>query len=82
MVRRSFKRGYAMPYARIDNPLTRQQFRCPLCDGEKPLGNVVCWPCNRQQKDRNRGAYSDAAEATIEAFESFLRTRDYFPNHI
>ena len=30
-----------------DNPHVRADGSCPLCWGEKPMGNVACWPCYR-----------------------------------
>jgi hypothetical protein len=56
----------------IDNPRVRRGFTCPLCLGPKDAGLVVCWPCNREQKNANHGAYSERAEATIAEFEDFL----------
>jgi hypothetical protein len=32
----------------VDFPLVRAQFLCPLCQGEKAAGLLVCWPCFRR----------------------------------
>jgi hypothetical protein len=60
----------------IDNPRVRRGFTCPLCYGPKDAGLVVCWPCNRQEKNNNNGSYSNWAEDTITAFEDFLASQE------
>lgn len=58
-----------MPYATVDNPLTRAQSICPLCNGSKPRGLVACWPCYRETNMRNG---NPVAEALITRFERAL----------
>lgn len=53
----------------IDNPLVRADLYCPLCVNPKPVGNLVCWPCHRQEKARNDGGYSLQAERLIAEVE-------------
>ena len=35
-----------------DFPLVRAQLRCPLCQGEKQSGALVCWPCYHRYEMR------------------------------
>ena len=35
-----------------DFPLVRAQLRCPLCQGAKQAGALVCWPCYRRYEMR------------------------------
>jgi len=45
---------------------------CPNCTGPKDKGLVVCWPCHREQKQKNGGGYSRELERKIELMEMEL----------
>lgn len=63
----------------IDNPLVRRLHTCPLCEGSKDSGLILCWPCHRKQKMQNHGAYSPETEARIARLERYLErlVKDY-----
>jgi hypothetical protein len=54
----------------MDYPHVRSSTACPLCQGRKEVGLVVCWPCYRARCLRDGNA---EAEAMIERAEAGLR---------
>jgi hypothetical protein len=50
----------------VDFPLVRAQVMCPLCQGEKAVGLLVCWPCYRQRELKYG---NPPAEAEIARYE-------------
>jgi len=57
---------------KIDNQNVRNSNRCPLCEGEKDIGLVTCWPCYRLHNLRNG---NPEAENKIEAANELERIR-------
>jgi hypothetical protein len=54
----------------MDYPHIRASTACPLCQGRKEVGLVVCWPCYRAWGLRDGNA---EAESMIERAEAKLR---------
>jgi hypothetical protein len=42
-----------------DNTLVRAAHECPICYGDKPVGNVACWSCYRTFDMRYGNAIAD-----------------------
>lgn len=56
----------------LDHEYVRRDYTCPLCQGPKDSGLLLCWACHRGQKRRHDGCYDAKAEAAIEARERYL----------
>ena len=65
--------GYEiMDRIKPDNENVRASNQCPLCEGEKETGLVVCWPCYRRYDLRNG---NPEAENKIEEANKLERIR-------
>lgn len=54
----------------VDYPYVRASVSCPLCNGGKEAGLIVCWDCYRDYKMR---LGNDLAESLIAKAEAELR---------
>lgn len=57
-----------------DHPCLRRYHRCPICNGHKDAGLLVCWPCYRKHDFRNN---ADACGNQIDDAEEFLAGNTY-----
>jgi hypothetical protein len=60
---------------KVDNENVRAWGRCPLCEGYKEIGLVVCWPCYRKYGLRNG---NPEAENKIEEANNELECNFFF----
>lgn len=49
----------------MDYPKIRRSYICPRCNEGKPMGNLVCWPCNRDLKNTHNGCYGAYFEEVL-----------------
>ncbi len=60
----------------IDHPLVRASATCPICEGPKDSGLVICWPCYRKT---NMRCGNQDVELLLDKSERLLKLSEVKP---